>query len=243
MVVVDSSKMAENQGLTVHVVKAGDFKGSGTPGTAVTESHLEYYQGLIQAINTDFLAAVQAGRGLDKDRLAAVATGKVYSASDAMASGLIDQIGTVEDALKRTVDMADATSPKPATLQELKSALVGADSDFLLGQLESGVTVQQAQEAWILEQQERLEIAQREAKEATAAAKLAAQRKPEGVEAVGESSATSTSEASALQEWNDAVAGYVKQGMTRQKAVITANKRNPGLREQAVEEYNQIHRG
>ncbi len=53
---------------------------------------------------------------------------------------------------------APATSPPPltATLEQIQTACEGADSDFVVGQLQNKATVQQAQSAWIAEQNTRI---------------------------------------------------------------------------------------
>jgi len=237
MVAIDQSKMADDLGVVVHVVKAGEFKGAGVPGTPVTESQLDYYQGLINQVNDDFLAAVQGGRRMSQDALAAVANGKVYLSTEAKTKGLIDQIGTFEVAMKELINMAETqTAPKPATLQELRSALVGADSDFLLEQLSENATLQDAQEAWICEQNDRLAVAQKAVKEAEEKAAAAAS---EGVEPIGEQAAKDRGrDGSARDEWNERIEKKVAGGMDRPRAVMAVNRENPGLREAMLAQVN-----
>jgi signal peptide peptidase SppA len=233
MVATDSSKMAEDMGITVHVVKAGDMKGAGTPGTPVTEGQLEYYQQLVNAINDDFLSAVRSGRRLNNEALAAVANGKLFLAADARAAGLIDQIGTFDRAMTELRRMADEQKPKAATLRELKSALPGAEAEFLVGQLESGATLEEAKDAWIVEQGDRLAKAEQQAKDAEA--KLA-----NGVEPIGDrkTSKREQRDTSAQDEWLIKVRKKREAGHPAHKAASLVNRENPGLREAMLAEVN-----
>ena len=45
-VIYDLSKRAENEGITVHIVRAGAFKGAGVPGAPVTDEQLAYPAGM-----------------------------------------------------------------------------------------------------------------------------------------------------------------------------------------------------
>jgi hypothetical protein len=62
--------------------------------------------------------------------------------------------------------MADETTPKPATLKELKAACPGADEKFLCAQLEAEATVAAAQNAWMTAQSEKISALEKAAKEA-----------------------------------------------------------------------------
>lgn len=98
-VLVDSSGAAEKEGLQVHVISTGEFKGAGVPGTKVTDRQLAVFQEEVDDLNSEFLDAVSRGRGLTGARLAAVATGRTWIASRAEALGLIDDVTPWEEAI------------------------------------------------------------------------------------------------------------------------------------------------
>ena len=70
MVINDFSAAAEEQGIKVHVIRAGEFKGAGVPGTEVTEEHLEQFQSIVNETNAFFLDGVAAGRKMARRRRA-----------------------------------------------------------------------------------------------------------------------------------------------------------------------------
>lgn len=97
-IVVDSSKAFDKAGYKVHVIRAGEFKGVGAPGTEISEKHLQESQDLINAINDHFLSAVERGREMKQSKVKKLADGRVHLASDAKSYGLIDDVSTFEKA-------------------------------------------------------------------------------------------------------------------------------------------------
>ncbi len=97
--VVDDSKKAEAEGVKVHVISTGEFKGAGAPGTAITERQLEAFREQVADVNEYFQSGVRAGRGLDDDQLAAVSDGRVFIAQKAQGLGLIDGVASFEDSV------------------------------------------------------------------------------------------------------------------------------------------------
>lgn len=111
MVVEDWSEAAKKMGVTVHVVRAGAFKGAGTPGTEVTDAHLADFQREVDGLNGFFIDGVARGRGMDRATVDALADGRAHLASAAMGLGLVDSIGTLESVVASLSD--------PAATQEL----------------------------------------------------------------------------------------------------------------------------
>ena len=96
---VDMSGMAEQLGVKVHVIRAGEFKGMGEPGTELTESQLEEAQRIVNRLNEQYLSIIASGRSRSVDSLRALADVRVIFAADAKSHGLIDDIGTFSEAM------------------------------------------------------------------------------------------------------------------------------------------------
>ena len=99
MSVEDSSKKAEMDGIKVHVISTGEFKGAFTDGTPVTPDQLAYLQALIDGLNSSFLAGVREGRKMDAKQLKAVSDGRCFLASEGKSLGLIDGIQSLDETL------------------------------------------------------------------------------------------------------------------------------------------------
>jgi protease-4 len=103
----DKSKAEEAAGIKTHMVFATK---STKKGAAYQEMMGGNYERLVKELdnlNETFLSAVQANRG---DKLQAkvegVLNGEVYNAKEALQVGLIDRIGSLPIAIKRSLQMA-----------------------------------------------------------------------------------------------------------------------------------------
>jgi signal peptide peptidase SppA len=163
-VLVDSSKAAENRGYQVKLIKFGANKGAGVEGVAIGAEALDYYQRQINEIGAQFVEQVAAGRGRTVEQVTPWATGETYSARNALTMGLIDVIGTPEEAaaalqsaIKGKVSVS-FSGVKAMTLNEIKAACEGinasdpADQGFLvrLG-MQDGLTPASVQTEWAKE--------------------------------------------------------------------------------------------
>lgn len=101
MVVHDMSGAYSDAGIKVHVVRAGDFKGSGTPGTEITADQLAEYQRITNDLNEHFIQGVADGRKLSKTRVRELADGRIHSAGEAQKLGLVDGVESFDATLAR----------------------------------------------------------------------------------------------------------------------------------------------
>lgn len=97
MQLADTSGAYEKEGIQVHTLSTGPYKGAGFDGNPVTEQHVAYFQERLDDIYQHFLNAVKSGRGMSIENVRAAADGRVYSAEKAKEMGLIDGIGSIDD--------------------------------------------------------------------------------------------------------------------------------------------------
>lgn len=97
-VVEDTSKAAEMQGVKVHIVSTGPYKGAFTDGAPVTAEQLAYLQDRVDSSADMFIAGLAAGRNMDGDAVRKLATGQVWSAKEAKSKGLIDSVESFDQA-------------------------------------------------------------------------------------------------------------------------------------------------
>ncbi len=110
-VVMDSSAAAAKAGFVVHVVRAGEFKGSGTPGTEITAEQLDQINAQVIGLNAFFLKAVEKGRSMSTEKVKELADGRVHIANEAQSLGLIDGVATFEDFFDRFASQLHGSSP------------------------------------------------------------------------------------------------------------------------------------
>ena len=90
--------LADKVGVGETVVKSGHFKDVGHPLRPMADDERAMLQGVVDDALSQFVEAVARGRGLEPDRVRALADGRVYSGAQAKAVGLVDQLGGLDDA-------------------------------------------------------------------------------------------------------------------------------------------------
>lgn len=96
-------------GLESVVFKSGKFKDMLSGSREMTVEEQEYVQGLVMQTYTKFVGIVAGERKLDEQTLRnGVADGRVLSGSDALAAGLVDATGYVEDAYAKARELGGA---------------------------------------------------------------------------------------------------------------------------------------
>lgn len=81
-------------------IKSGANKDIGSPFQPLSAEGRDILQGLVDNVHSQFVAAVAKGRGMDEARVRKLADGRIYSGDQAKDLGLIDQFGTLEDAIE-----------------------------------------------------------------------------------------------------------------------------------------------
>jgi protease-4 len=84
------------------VLKAGEFKDTGSPVRPMTPAERAYMQGLIDNMHGQFIHSVAEGRHMKDADILPLADGKVWTGEQAMPLKLIDQIGDFRAAIADT---------------------------------------------------------------------------------------------------------------------------------------------
>lgn len=125
--VYDVSAAAEREGVKALLFATGPLKGAGLPGTSVTEEQQRYFQGVVDAMQAEFDAAVRSGRGLSAKELEAVRTGGVFTAAEAQRLRLIDGVRSLDQTLNALAESA-GQRVKGASRSLIAGGLEGARS-------------------------------------------------------------------------------------------------------------------
>lgn len=244
-VLQDTSEMASKLGVKVHVVRAGDYKGAGSPGTEITDEHLVETQRIVNSLNDRFLEGVASGRGMDLARVKTLADGRIHPAPEAKSLGLVDAIQgfeqTMDELSSKGKVMSKDTTPAAATLSDLKAAFPNASSDFILEQLEKNATMTDVHSAYSRVLEERLqaaEAARKESDEAHAKELEDAQKKSQvtaaGTEALGSKDVKAgdvvSTSGDPVTDFSNLVSDYAaKHGKDRFDAVMACARKHPEL--------------
>ena len=123
---------------------------------ALTPKETAYMQASVENIYNKFTSLVAEGRDMTVEDVDAIAQGRVWAGADAIEIGLVDQIGTIEDAIEYAAMSIEGVSsvndvqvvgyPKPkTTLETLLETLGGEEYAFTGTALES---VEKAFRGW-----------------------------------------------------------------------------------------------
>lgn len=136
----DVSKLATDYGIKSEPLVTGPFKDTLNPFRAMTPEEFTLWSDIMNDAFDRFKGVIDEGRGtLNAEQVAALATGQIYTANQALKSGLIDQIGFEEDAIDALKSDLKLTSVQvvkyvqPPTLLDtlLNSKLQSAPGDPL----------------------------------------------------------------------------------------------------------------
>ncbi len=87
-------------GVSAYVLKSGEYKDVGSPLRGMKAEEKQLLQGFIDNVHEQFVLAIAEGRKLPKDKVRAIADGRILSGEQAKKLGLLDSLGNFEDAIK-----------------------------------------------------------------------------------------------------------------------------------------------
>jgi protease-4 len=93
-------------GLTFDTVKTGKFADSNTVSRPKTEEELAIFQTFVDWVYDQFIGKVAESRKLDRATVQEIAQGRVWSGSEALKLGLVDELGGLSAAIKYAADKA-----------------------------------------------------------------------------------------------------------------------------------------
>ena len=106
MEVTGVEKLMEKIGVRVDVIKSGKHKDIGSPFRPMTEEERKLLEGVVLDIYDQFLEVVSERRNIPMDSLKTIADGRLFSGRQALRLGLVDSLGTLEDAVNLAKDLA-----------------------------------------------------------------------------------------------------------------------------------------
>lgn len=99
MLTVNAEGLLEKVGVSASAIKSGLRKDMGSPFRQLTDEERAIFQFVIDDLHRQFVAKVAQRRRLPLERARALADGRIYTAEQAKANGLIDEIGYLDEAL------------------------------------------------------------------------------------------------------------------------------------------------
>lgn len=117
-------------GLDVTVIKSGIYKDVGSPYREMTDEEKSYLGDLLDNVYEQFLKAINEGRGMPMDQVRELAEGRLYTGEQAYQCGLVDRLGSYEDALLLAAELGGIEGQPRVVKKHRKRSLAEA----ILGQ-------------------------------------------------------------------------------------------------------------
>lgn len=129
--------------VNVTTVNSNDHSDMYTSIRPLDAAETAYMQASVENIYDKFTSLVATGRNMTVPEVDAIAQGRVWTGAEAASIGLVDQIGTLEDALNYAAISVDGSSgindfqiveyPKPQTSMEIILEALGAEQSVFAG--------------------------------------------------------------------------------------------------------------
>jgi protease-4 len=110
-------------GITTDRVRTGPFADMGSMDRALTEPEKKFFQSSTDSIYNTFKSRVSEGRNRDLEYVDSIAQGRVWTGTRGLTVGLVDEIGTLSDAIEAAASMAKVKSYKLKEYPEKKNIL------------------------------------------------------------------------------------------------------------------------
>jgi len=103
--------LLEKLGIEIETFKGGEYKDMYRGFREMTLEEEEIMQGMIDEYYELFVEVVAEGRGLNKEEVRNLATGQIYTGTEAKKLGLIDELGDLATAINLTAEIAGIEDP------------------------------------------------------------------------------------------------------------------------------------
>ncbi|OGN96659.1 MAG: hypothetical protein A2Z77_01335 [Chloroflexi bacterium RBG_13_51_36] len=108
--IINIEELLEKLGIRIEVFKGGKYKDMYRGFTEMTPEEQEIMQGMIDEYYEQFVDVVSEGRGLSKEEVRNLATGQLYSGTEAKELGLVDELGDLQTAIDLATELAGLES-------------------------------------------------------------------------------------------------------------------------------------
>jgi len=99
--------LVDKIGLKFKTVKSGELKDAGSPYRNTTDDENIFFQKIVDDLHDQFTAEVSNQRNISKEEIQAYSDGRIFTGKEAYKLGLIDSLGTFEDALNISKNLAN----------------------------------------------------------------------------------------------------------------------------------------
>ena len=112
-------RLFDKLGIEMNVIKSGKYKDILSSHRDITQAERALIQEMIDLSYNKFVKDIALGRNMNLDDIIRIADGRVMNGETALANGLIDQLGTFEDAVLKAKELASLDPSAPVYEQSV----------------------------------------------------------------------------------------------------------------------------
>lgn len=122
MLTVNAQGLMEKIGVAPLAIKSGEMKDAGSPFRPLTAQERAVFQSVIDQMYGRFVTLIARSRKIPEERVRTFADGRIYTAEQAKALGLVDEIGYMDDVV--------AAMRKAAGIEEARVIMYQRPKDY-----------------------------------------------------------------------------------------------------------------
>jgi protease-4 len=107
-------------GVSREAVKSGPFKDIGSPVREMKPEERQLLEAVIKNVHQQFIEVVIKGRRLSREQVEKIADGRIFTGEQARNLGLVDELGSFEDAVELTKKMVNLSGEVKLIFPEKK---------------------------------------------------------------------------------------------------------------------------
>lgn len=105
LTLINAKELIDTYGIDVVTITSGENKSIGSPWETLTEEQRLIFEAYIDESYEEFVRIIADGRGLSEDTVRQLADGRIYSGKQAVAIGLVDELGDLPQAIDKAADL------------------------------------------------------------------------------------------------------------------------------------------
>jgi protease IV len=111
-------------GIKTEVIKSGKNKDIGSMFRGMKKEERELLQDVMDNVHEQFIRAVAEGRRMKIDDVRRIADGRIFSGEQAAKNGLVDELGTLDDATRTAAKLAGITEEPEVVSKKEKLSFI-----------------------------------------------------------------------------------------------------------------------
>ena len=111
-------------GIRTEVIKSGKHKDMASAFRKMGKEDRDILQGVLDNVHEQFIRAVAEGRKLEAEEIRSVADGRIFTGEQAKELKLVDELGTLENAVKKAGELAGIAGEPEVVSKEDKGSFL-----------------------------------------------------------------------------------------------------------------------